>query len=60
MPNGDQRYIPTHQDQPFSKDAARYENKESVYIVSLGAVRPLTFAARDEQGKKQREDIQHI
>ena len=49
-----------HRDQPFSKGAKGHEDKYSVFIVALGAERPLVFAGHGDLGKKERADLKDI
>ena len=51
---------PMHQDQAFSDGASKVESKESVFIVALGAVRPLVFAGLEDMGKKTRDELKHF
>ena len=57
MMNGSDHYLPMHQDQPFSKGAKKVEHKDSVYIITVGASRPLVFGGKADLGKKEKNEL---
>jgi hypothetical protein len=54
------KYVPVHQDQAFSPECKGLESEESVFIIGLGADRPLCFTPVTELGKKQRDNMDVI
>ena len=51
MPDGTYG-LPMHQDQPFSLECKGYEAADDVFVLSLGAPRPLVFGDLGQKGKQ--------
>ena len=52
FPAGMEHYLPIHQGQLFTPGEKHNERTESVYILSLGCVRPLVFTTPEDKGHR--------